>query len=171
MHSSARRFAAGVAIAIATLVGARSAPNLIAQRETPLPADVRTACDAAFAIVAKTAGVKTRRSNGSFSDETLRAPIPGCRIEIDGSFKKAEKTGAAADRLRDGLGAQGWRELAAFSADGHDGTSFAYRKDTVACFARGAWDGGADGEPEIPPLDPYKVTVICGKAVMFVRPE
>jgi hypothetical protein len=160
MHYSVRRFAAGVAIVI-TVTGA--------QRATPLPADVRAACDAAFAIVARTAGVKARRSNGSFSDEVFRSAISGCRIEIDGSFKRAAKTGAAADRLRSGLDAQGWRELPEFSADGHDGTSFAYRKDTVACFARGVWDGGADGEPAIPALDPYKVTLICGHAAMFTR--
>src|SRR4029450_9682792 len=111
------------------------------------------------------------RSNGTFNDETFRATIPGCRIQVEGSFKKAEKIGAAVDLLHNGLGAQGWRELFEFSADGHDGTSFAFRKDTVACFARGEWDGGADDEPEIPPLDAYKLTVICGKAALFVRPE
>ena len=157
---SIRRFAAGVAIVV---------PLIAAQRATPPPAELRAACDAAFAIVAKTAGVRTRRSNGSFSDEVFPKAIPGCRIEIDGSFKRAAKTGAAANRLRNGLDAQGWRELPEFSADGHDGTSFAYRKDTVACFARGVWDGGADGDPAIPALDPYKVTVICGNAAMFTR--
>ena len=153
-------FAAGVAMMV---------PPIAAQPSTPLSADLRAACDAAFAIVAKTAGVKTRRSYGSFRDEVFPRAIPGCRIEIDGSFKRAAKTGAAADRLRDGLDAQGWRELPEFSADGHDGTSFAYRKDHIACFARGAWDGGSDDEPELPALDPYKVTVICGNAAMFTR--
>jgi len=51
--------------------------------------------------------------------------------------------------------------MPAYSADGKDGTSFAYRKAGVACFARGTWDGGADGEPEIPPMDWYKVTFFC----------
>ena len=162
-HRSVRRFAAGVAL-LAPL-------TLSAQRAADFPPDVRAACDTAFSIVSKTAGVKTRRSYGSFNDETFRATIPGCRIQVEGSFKKAEKTGAAVDLLHNGLGAQGWSELFEFSADGHDGTSFAFRKDTVACFARGEWDGGADDEPEIPPLDAYKVTVICGKAAMFVRPE
>ena len=157
-----RRFAAGVAFLIPLSAHAQSGR---------LPADVKGACDTAFAIVAKSAGIKTRRSNGSFNDETFRAPIPGCRIQIDGSFKKAEQTGAAADLLHNGFEAQGWRELGEFSADGHDGTSFAFRKDTVACFARGEWDGGADDEPDAKPLDTYKLTVICGKAAMFARPE
>lgn len=142
-----------------------------ATAQPALPADVRAACDRAFAIVAKTKGIKTRRANGSFNDETFRAPIPGCRIEIDGSFKKAGDGGAAAENFRDALEKGGWTELPEFSADGHDGTSFAFRKDDIACFARGTWDGGSDDEPEIPPADPYKVTIICGKANQFVRPE
>lgn len=161
-YRSARRFAAGVALVF---------PLSAVAQNAPLPADVKGACDTAYAIVSRTAGITTRRSNGSFNDEAFRAPIRGCRIAIDGSFKKAEKTGAAADRLRAGLDAQGWREQPEYSADGHDGTSFVYRKDAVACFARGVWDGGADDEPEIPRLDPYKVTVICGSASMFARPH
>ena len=162
MHRRRRRFAAGLALILPLSVHAQSGP---------LPADVQSACDTASAIVRKSAGITMRRSNGSFTDETFRAPIAGCRIQIDGSFKKAEKTGAAADLLRDGLEAQGWRELGEFSADGHDGTSFAFRTDTVACFARGQWEGGADDEPEVPPADPYTVTVICGKAAAFARPQ
>src|SRR6185436_5368324 len=96
-HRSVRRFAAGVAL-LAPL-------TLSAQRAADFPPDVRAACDTAFSIVSKTAGVKTRRSYGSFNDETFRAPIPGCRIEIDGSFKKAEKTGAAPENLRHRLDA------------------------------------------------------------------
>ena len=142
-----------------------------APAQNALPADVRAACDNAFKIISKTQGIKTRRSTGSFNDETFRAPVPGCRIEIDGSFKKAEKSGAAADNFRDALEKTGWTELGEFSADGHDGTSFAFRKNDVACFARGEWDGGSDDEPEVPPSDPYKVTIICGKANQFVRPE
>ena len=146
-------------------------PFAVSAQRSPMAADVRAACDNAFAIIAKTNGIKTRRSTGSFNDETFRAPIPGCRIEIDGSFKKAEKSGAAADNFRDALEQGGWTELAEFSADGHDGTSFAFRKNDVACFARGSWEGGSDDEPEVPPSDPYKVTVICGKAAGFVRPQ
>ena len=162
MATRSRRFAAGVALLFPLSVHAQSGP---------LPSEVKAACDTAYAIVTKSAGIKTRRANGTFNDEGFRAPIPGCRIQIDGSFKRAEKTGAAVDLLHTGLDAQGWRELLEFSADGPDGTSFAFRKETVACFARGQWDGGADDEPDAKPLDSYKLTVICGNAVMFTRPE
>jgi hypothetical protein len=136
-----------------------------AQR-APLSANVRAACDAAISIASKTPGIKTQRANGTFHDERFRAPISGCRILIDGSFKKSEKSGTPADNLHDSWQLQGWAELADYSADGHDGTSFAFRKGDVACFVRGEWDGGAD-EPEIPPTDPYHVTIICGRAEMF----
>ena len=162
MQTRSRRFAAGVALVI---------PLILHAQGGSLPGDVKSACDAAYAIVTKSAGIKTRRSNGSFTDEAFRAPIIGCRIQIDGSFKKAEKTGAVPDVLHTGLDAQGWSELLDFSSDGPDGTSFAFRREAVACHARGQWDGGSDGEPETPPVDQYKVTVICGKAAMFVRPE
>lgn len=162
-YRSVRRFAAGVALVLPL--------TLAAQPKPAVPAGVRAACDEAFAVVAKTAGVKTRRSIGTFNDETFRAPIPGCAIDITGSFKKAAKTGAAAENLREAFESRQWQELPEFSADGHDGTSFAFRKGTVACFARGSWDGGSDDEPEIPAADPYKVAVVCGLTTSFVRPE
>jgi hypothetical protein len=161
MPIRSRRFAAGAALLI---------PLIAAAQGGPLPADVKAACDTAFAIVSKAAGIKTRRSNGTFNDQGFRAPIPGCRIQVDGSFKKA-RTGSAVDLLHTGLDARGWDELLEFSSDGPDGTSFAFRKDSVACFARGEWDGGADDEPGVPAGDSYKLTAICGKAAMFTRAQ
>lgn len=162
MATRSRRFAAGVALVVPLSVHAQGGRP---------PADVKTACDTAYAIVTKVAGTKTRRSIGSFKDEMFREPIPGCRVQIDGSFTKAGKTGAAADVLARGLEAQGWQKILEFSADGHDGTSFALRKGGVACLVRGEWDGGADDEPGNAPVDPYKVSVICGHAARFTRPE
>lgn len=153
------------------IVIAAIALTLIVTAEQSPPADVKSACDAAMAILAGTTGIKTRRSNGTFNDETFRSPIPGCRILIDGSFKKAAKSGAAADNLHEGFMSRGWRELGEFSADGPDGTSFAFAKGEMACFARGAWDGGDDSEPDAPTDDGYKIVVICGKAAAFVRPQ
>lgn len=139
------------------------------QRPSQLPAGVLAGCDIVHAIVFKVPGTKTRRQTGTFDDETFRAPIAGCRIDIDGSFARARITGAAPERLRQGLEARGWLELPDFSSDGPDGTSFAYSEAGVTCFARGEWDGGADDDPKTPPLDPYKLTVICGSAKDFAR--
>jgi hypothetical protein len=126
---------------------------------------VRTACDLAYRIAAKTPGVSVRRRTGTFTDETLRAPVFGCGLAISGSFARAEKTGDASVRLRQAFMDSAWEEMGAYGADGTDGTSFAFRKGGVACFARGTWNGGADGEPEIPPEDWYKVTFFCTSPV------
>lgn len=147
------------------LVVTCSAENAAAQaqsadRESVLT-DVRAACNAAQAIAAKTPGVSIRRQTGRFGDEMLRNPVFGCGLAISGSFARAKNTGDAAVRLRDGFSAQGWDEMPAYSADGKDGTSFAVRKQDVACLVRGTWNGGADGEPEIPAEDWYRIALFC----------
>lgn len=122
---------------------------------------VRAACDATYAVAAKTPGVSARKRTGTFRDETLHEPVFACGLAISGSFARLKGTSDAAVRLREDFVARGWQEMAAYSADGKDGTSFAFRNAGVSCLVRGTWDGGADGEPEIPALDPYKITVFC----------
>jgi hypothetical protein len=134
-------------------------------RPPPVPSAVRAACDMAFAIAKSTPGVSVRRRTGTFNDETLRTPIFGCGLAISGSFKRAEATGDAAIRLRDAFMAQGWTEMPAYSADGTDGTSSAFRKGAVSCLARGTWNGGADGDPALPPEDWYKVAMFCASPI------
>lgn len=139
------------------------------QKQAPAPRtasrEVRAACDAAYAIAAKTPGVSIRRRTGTFRDETLQAPVFGCGLTISGSFARAKATDDAAERLRKGLSARAWEEMPAYGADGTDGTSFAFRKAGVACLVRGTWDGGAAGDPGIPAQDWYKVAVICTSPV------
>jgi len=134
-------------------------------RPPAVPSAVRAACDMAFTIAKTTQGVSIRRSTGSFRDETLRMPTFGCGLALSGSFKRAEATGDAAVRLRDAFMAQGWTEMPAYSADGTDGTSFAFRKGAVSCLVRGTWNGGADGDPALPPEDWYKVTLFCANPI------
>jgi hypothetical protein len=136
-----------------------------AQEHAPVPgtvsSEVRAACDAADTIAAKTPGVSVRQRTGTFRDETLPEPVFGCGLAISGSFAQATTTGNAALRLRQGFSTQGWQEMFAYSADGTDGTSFAFRKAGVACLVRGTWNGGAAGEPDIPAQDWYEVAVVC----------
>lgn len=143
--------------------GALAGPPL--QKQPPSPrtvsSEVRAACDAAYAVAAKTPGAAVQRRTGTFRDETIRGPVFGCGLTISGSFARAEATGDAAVRLRRDFQTRGWQEMAAYSADGTDGTSFAFRQAGVACLVRGAWDGGAAGDPKIPALDRYQVTVFC----------
>ncbi len=127
----------------------------------PVSSQVRAACDVVYGIAAKTPGVSIRRRTGTFRDETLPEPVFGCGLAISGSFARAEATGDAAVRLRQGFSACGWQEMPTYGADGTDGSSFAFRKEGVACLVRGVWNGGAAGEPEIPAEDWYKVTAFC----------
>ena len=122
---------------------------------------VRAACDAAYVIAVKIPGVSIQRRTGTFSDETLREPAFGCGLAISGSFARAQATGDAASRLHQDFSARAWQEMPAYSADGTDGTSFAFRKAGVACLVRGTWDGGAADDPAIPAADWYKVAVLC----------
>ena len=155
-----------LAASLFVLLVVQSSPaGAVPQKQPAKPRTVsrqaRATCEAAFAVAAKTPGVSIRRRTGTFSDETLPAPVFGCGLAISGSFARAKATGDAAVRLREIFSAQGWQEMPAYGADGKDGTSFAFRKAGVGCLVRGEWNGGADGEPEIPAEDWYKVAVVC----------
>lgn len=131
----------------------------------PVPTIVHAACDIADAIAAETPGVSTGRSNGWFDDDAVGQPVAGCRLVVTGSFARAGQGGDAATRLRRAFPARGWQEIPEYAADGKDGTRFAFRKADVACLFHGEWNGGADGEPEIPGEDWYKMSVLCTSPV------
>jgi hypothetical protein len=141
------------------LAGAAPQKQPLAPRT--VSSEVRAACDAAYVIAVKTPGVSVQRRAGTFRDETIREPVFGCGLVISGSFARAAATGDAAVRLRQDFQTRGWQEMAAYSADGTDGTSFAFRRAGVACLVRGTWDGGAADDPKIPAQDWYKVAVFC----------
>ncbi len=133
-----------------------------ATRKAPTPAvpkEVLAACDMLRSVAAATPGASVRRRTGAFQDETLSSPASGCGLAISGSFARAEKTGDAATRLHDAFEHRGWQEMGAYSADGPDGTSFAFRKGAVSCLVRGTWNGGA--EPDLPAQDWYRVKAFC----------
>lgn len=157
--------AALLAILIIRVPPVRTAGRTKPAAPDAVPREVQAACDQAAAIAAKTPGVTIRRSTGMFSDEAIRQPVLGCRLQLSGSFARAGKAGSAADRLRHSLSALGWQEITEYAADGKDGTAFAFRKAAVACLVRGEWNGGADGVPEIPREDWYRVSVLCTSPV------
>jgi hypothetical protein len=160
-HDRTRRLAAGIALIVPVVLAAEQRPAV--------PADAVAACTAAYNVGANTPGTRMQRSNGSFREEMVTAPIDGCRVIIDGSMKALGKQRLPTDRLSDLLEKQGWIQLPEFSADGHDGTAFAYKRATAACVIRGEWDGGSDDDPDAPLADPYRVTVVCGNAAAVVR--
>jgi hypothetical protein len=122
---------------------------------------VQLACDLAHSIAATSPEASIQRSTGVFTHEALQGPVRGCRLAITGSFENVPPGEDAANRLRDGFTAQGWREMLAYSADGKDGTAFALRKAEVACLFRGMWNGGFDSEFPIPREQAYTVSVLC----------
>lgn len=135
-----------------------------------VPPAVRKACDMVYGVAATTPGVSiTRRSKWS-RDDALPHAMPGCGFDVSGSFVRAGSADAAVTRLRNALTARGWQEVPGYAADGKDGTAFAYRARGVVCLVRGEWDGGADGEPEIPPEDWYKAFVFCTDDLPDMRP-
>lgn len=87
---------------------------------------------------------------------------------MNGSFRRT-RDGAVPDRLHMKLAETGWEELLDYSADGPDGTSFAFRRDDVVCVVRGEWDGGDDSDPKSQPGDWYRVTVICARGIPAKR--
>lgn len=162
-HNRVVSFAAGVVLVFPL--------TLVAQRPVSIPADVRAACDFVNKVIARTPGIKVRRSAGSFPLEMVKTPITGCRVDIEGSMKRLGEGSLPTDQLAAAFEAQAWTERAEFSADGHDGTIFAYAKGGAACMTSGEWDGGSDDEPDAVLADPYRVTMTCGNAAAFVRPE
>jgi len=130
----------------------------------PLPREVQAACDLAYEAAAKTPGVTIQRDTAVFSDQPVQPRAPGCRLVIDGSFAQTRGATPAVDRLAEQFSADGWEEMTEYSADGKDGTAFAFQKSEVLCHIRGEWNGGSDGEPEFPAEDWYKVTVLCSAA-------
>lgn len=150
-----------VTVAALVLVGPGGLAGAPQQQPREVPREVGAACDAAYAISAQTPGTVVERRTGTFIDETLPAPVFGCGLGITGSFSQAETTGDAAVRIRQDFESRGWQEMAAYSADGTDGTSFAFRQAGVACLVRGTWDGGAADDPSLPALDGYEVAVFC----------
>jgi hypothetical protein len=159
-------------IALVALVGGTGAADASRQqrgttsgvRDGKSSDPVRAACDLAYRLSAPTGGVSIRRDSGRFQDDTLPRPVEGCRLSMKGSFRRA-RDAAVPDRLHTGFADSGWQELVDYSADGPDGTSFAFRHDQVACVVRGEWDGGDDSEPNDKPGDWYRVTLICARGI------
>ena len=130
-----------------------------------VPRSVQDACDSAYAIAVSTPSITIQRSCGMFDDEALRQPVLGCHLAISGSFARAQDSGDAAERLRGSFSDMGWQNMPEYDADGKDGTRFAFRKEGVTCFFRGDWEGGNDGEPEIPGEDWYRVLMLCTSSI------
>src|SRR5262245_57445515 len=63
--------------------------------------------------------------------------------------------------IADTLQAAGWAEDGAYSADGPDGTAFAYVCREALCFTQAAWDGGGESDTTYVPAPGVYVQIIC----------
>ena len=137
-----------------------SAPPAIPQ-QPGASAELVENCDLLAEVMTGIPGSSLTRSMGSFEDDIGGSSREGCLVKIEGSFK-ALGTGETADR-RISLFAEsrGWLCDGSHSADGPDGTVFAYWTPTAWCLVTGRWDGGDDSNPNNVPGSGYGVTVGC----------
>jgi hypothetical protein len=146
-------------------------PLIVTAQPVKVTPGVAAACDRLAAQAARSTGEDLFRQNAIVADEMIAKPFAACRIRIDGSRKRLGDAPMPTAALEQYFEKQRWLPLGEFSADGHDGTVFAYAREGVACLVRGEWDGGSDDEPDAPLADPYAVTIVCGERASFVRPR
>jgi hypothetical protein len=119
------------------------------------------ACDSVVSLLQPVKGVSFTRSEGPFEDPVYQRRFEGCRVLVVGSFKALGDEPPVDVVLHEKLAAEGWSEDYDYSADGPDGTDFAFRRDGVFCVVEGRWEGGVFEDDEPPPSDRYEVTVGC----------
>lgn len=150
------------AVSPGCLAGCLSASPPVPDRSshTAIASGVAEACDAA-ARAASVPGTTVRRRSGVWTLEPLPRSVHGCGLEVHGLFSRLRNAPTAPEALRESFASRGWTEVVSYAADGKDGTQFAYRSGDLGCVVLGKWDGGADGEPQIPAADWYSVSVVC----------
>lgn len=119
-------------------------------------------CDALAEMIAGIPGTKLTRSVGSFEDEIGSSTKYGCVLKTEGSFKALGNEDLPPDvRIARFAESKGWETDSSRSADGPDGTVFAFRPPAAWCLVTGKWDGGDDSDPTYVPDDKYQITIGC----------
>jgi hypothetical protein len=119
------------------------------------------ACDTVARLIDGTPGIEIARIEGLFEDPFSQRLLEGCRVLVMGSFAALAEEPGPDVVLHQALAADGWTEDVEYSADGPDGTVFAFRRNGTFCLVEGRWDGGAFGPEEPPPSDRYELSVGC----------
>ena len=162
---AAGRASAQTAGATSGVTGQRgAAPPPVGQAATPaarLAPAVLRACDLVAQIVTRSKGVTIKRNTGPFVDEFESRTRVGCSVSLVGSNAALGGGPSPIDQWRKEFAARGWQEDTNHSADGPDGTSFAYVRAGVICMFQGRWDGGDDTDPTVKPDDEYKEAGQC----------
>ena len=118
-------------------------------------------CDLLAGVMRDIPGSNLTRSVGRFEDDIGGSFKEGCLLTIEGSFKALE-TGQTADgRIALFAESKGWQPDNSHSADGPDGTVFAFWTPTAWCLVRGKLDSGDESDPTNIPDDRYEITIGC----------
>jgi len=94
-------------------------------------------------------------------DPRSRHQLPGCVARLAATRSALGHAASPDQRVRAGLAALGWRENLQYSADGPDGTAFAFWLGTATCFVEARWDGGDDADPASGRGDDYLLIIGC----------
>ena len=123
--------------------------------------DATGGCDTVVRLLADYPSLAVDRSEGEVRDYRTGKVGPGCRVEMKGSAAAFRERGAPDEALRERFAGLGWSEDYQYTADGPDGSAFAFRRGASLCVFRAQWDGGDDGDPDYVPDDRYDMEVDC----------
>jgi hypothetical protein len=149
-----------LAVLALSACGLRGTPAPGPRGEEPVSRKTVAACDAVARLIDRTPGIELARIEGLFEDPFSQRLLEGCRILVSGSFAALAEQPGPDDVLHEELTAEGWTEDTDYSADGPDGTIFAFRRDGTFCLIEGRWEGGVV-QDHVPPSDRYELTVGC----------
>jgi hypothetical protein len=139
----------------------QSSTAVRADTPSSLPMPVVEACGLIATVLGRAKGAKVTRSLGLVEDESERRERAGCAVSIDGSFAALGGAQGPLIQLREELERRGWQEDTSRSADGPDGTRFAFVSGIVICLFGGQWDGGDDSDPSYRPDDRFTAWGRC----------
>ena len=117
-------------------------------------------CDRLAEIVADVPTLVLSAVDTLVHDQRFGLTAKGCQRRLVGQVSAFRGT-SPDGLLRKILTVRGWQEDIRYSADGPDGTAFAFVNDTVVCLIRAVWDGGDATDPSYVPEDRYQLVIGC----------
>lgn len=103
--------------------------------------------------------VRSRRGDSFWVMEDRDAPIRVAGVRM--TFETVSAKAPGVERIAEALQRAGWAEDMVYSADGPDGTSFAYVCREALCVVQASWDGGDDTDTTYVPVPGESVSLIC----------
>lgn len=129
--------------------------------DASISTQVREAAKEIYYVVRALPGTIAEELEGTFHDEYIKRDISVRMIVVSGAWSELAGRSSPEDTLFQYLSERGWTQEPRYSADGPDGTYFAFSKAGIWCFVRGRWDGGDDADSTYVPSDTYQYIVYC----------